>query len=104
MKKTVPILRSAKFFYSEKQELVDKISTLKRMMGEHARNLDSVMATATSYNIVRLHRELDEVEYKERCVKESSSIKFKIRNHAIQAISGTADPIDALKKILNELI
>lgn len=103
MKKYVPILRGAKFFYEDKEELEAKIVDLKKMMGEHAKSLNSVMATATAYNIVRLHRALEELEHKETCEKHESSVRFRIRNHAVSAIAGTDDPREALKKILKEL-
>jgi len=102
-KKYIPILRTAKFFYENKEELKQKIVDLKKMMHEHARTLNSVMATATAYNIVRLHRALEEAEHKEACEKAASSVKFRIRNHAVSAIEGSDDPMEALKKILSEL-
>lgn len=103
MKKYIPILRVSKFFYSDNNELKSKISELKRMMCEHAKNLDGVMATATAYNIIHLHRVLEEEEHKKICNKEESGLKFKIRNHAVSAIAGTDDPVEALRKILKEL-
>lgn len=103
MKKHIPILRTGKFFYENKEELRDKIVDMKKMMHEHAKNLNSIMATATAYNIVRMHRALEEVEHKEACEKESNSIRFRVRNHAISAIAGTDDPKEALRKILKEL-
>ncbi len=103
MKKHIHILRTSKFFYTNREELRNKISDLKKMMGEHARNLDNVMATATAYNIVHLCRCLEEEEHKESCNKETNSIKFRVRNHAISAIAGSGDPLEALRKILKEL-
>ncbi len=103
MKKYVPILRSSKFFYSTKEELSEKIVDLKRMMGQHAKNLNATMATATAYNIVRLQRALDEMEHKEVCERAESSVKFRVRNHAVSALEGTDDPREALEKILKEL-
>ncbi len=103
MKKQVPMLRPSKFFYEDKEELIAKIAELKKMMGEHAKSLNGVMATATAYNIVKLYRTLEEMEHKETCAKKENSVKFRIRNHAISAISGTGDPVEALKKILKEL-
>lgn len=103
MKKFIPILRSAKFFYEDKEELRDKIVEMKKMMHEHAKTLNSIMATATAYNIVRMHRALEEAEHKEACEKEANSVKFRVRNHAVSAIEGSDDPMEALKKILKEL-
>ncbi len=103
MKKYISILRTSKFFYEDKEELTKKIADLKKMMSVHAKNLNSTMATATSYNIVRLHRVIEELEHEEICKKKESSIKFRIRNHAINAIAGTDDPTEALQKILKEL-
>lgn len=103
MRKHVPILRSTKFFYSTKEELAEKIVDLKRMMGEHAKNLNATMATATAYNIVRLQRALDELEHKEACKKAEGSVKFRVRNHAVSALEGNDDPREALEKILKEI-
>ena len=102
-KKHIPILRTAKFFYEDKEDIRSKIADLKKMMSEHARTLNSIMATATAYNIVRLHRALEEAEHKEACEKEVGSVKFRVRNHAVRAIEGSDDPMEALQKILNEL-
>lgn len=103
MKKQVAMLRPARFFYEDKEEIIKKIAELKKMMSEHAKALNGVMATATAYNIVKLHRTLEEIEHNEICTKKENSIKFRIRNHAISAIAGTGDPTEALEKILKEL-
>ncbi len=103
MSRSIGILLVSNFTYSSKEELVKKLRELKQTMLTTADTGDSVLATATAYNIVHLTGELRRIERQEQQHRDMPRTKIKIRTEAQCGLQGMKNPNDALKAILKEI-
>lgn len=94
-KKNIQLLRIGVSKYDTVEDLEKMLGKLRMEIGKAFDANEPVKAHALAYNIINVMREIE----REKHLKEKSGLAFKVRDIVINALDGSLDHEEALKRL-----